>query len=224
MPVARCSRNRPVRCRVTVPRSVLSTTGEWTARSWFQLEKHGYRVRRSDGTRRGRSTSVPSTPAILQNIDLGRVQRLMAQIEGQVPEKTHGVFAHILARSTGPCPVSEVAEGLGSTVQTLQGIALHFTSRLQRVSSPWDGSSPSTGSPSGAANPRVPLRVPSGSRIARTTVGWYAAPYWHRLRLPGSGAAPTMWRESFVRALAPPVHTPPTPMRFAGGQRHLKLP
>ena len=58
--------------------------------------------------------------AILQSIDVGRVQRLLERIEQNAHPDAYAIFSHTLARAIGPFTVPKVAADLGITERTLQ--------------------------------------------------------------------------------------------------------
>ena len=64
--------------------------------------------------------------AILQNIDLLRVHRLLARVEKQAPEGTTRILRLLLRRAMEPCRVGELAAGLGFTERTLQRRCRHL--------------------------------------------------------------------------------------------------
>ena len=58
--------------------------------------------------------------AVLQNIDLRRVHRLLARVEEQAPAGTRGIIRLFFQRAVQPYRVGELAAGLGVTERTMQ--------------------------------------------------------------------------------------------------------
>ena len=58
--------------------------------------------------------------AVLQNIDLRRLHRLLAHVEEQAPAGTCRIIRLFFRRAVQPCRVGELAEGLGVTERTMQ--------------------------------------------------------------------------------------------------------